>query len=117
MILTWIRSCVSLSALWITLLMTGSADSIAPTISVNPCPVCAGDVVYIEVSGMPDVGTWTITIDYSDGTSDPPTTFTDAGAGSTRSNAPTGAAGGSMMVTVEMDGATASVTKQVRSCP
>ena len=117
MILTWIRACMSMGALLVALSTSAANDSIAPDIGIFPNPVCAGDTVYVEVSGMPSNGTWSISVSYSDGTTDTPSSVTDEASGTARSCVPAGAAGGSVMVTVEMDGHTESVSKPVRKCP
>ena len=118
--MTCFWSCRSVCSIFISVflsLLVGKSGGINPTVIINPCPVCAGDTVFIEVSGMPPAGTWTITVTYSDGTADPPTSVTGSSSGSTRSCAPAGAVGGTMVVTVQMGGNSSSTVKPVRSCP
>ncbi|MFG0316614.1 MAG: hypothetical protein ACF8XB_05025 [Planctomycetota bacterium JB042] len=72
---------------------------LSPLVTVDPGPA-VGRTVTVTIEDMPATGSWTVSIAYSDGTTEPPVQFDDSEGGQVTSTPPAGAGGGTMVVTV-----------------
>lgn len=89
--------------------------AIQPTITTTPNPPCEGGTCVVEISGMPEEGSWSVTIKYQDGTRQFET-FADQSSGEVHTTPPSGTAGTRMTVIVTMGPDTASESFLVEAC-
>lgn len=111
-LLTTRREILGMLLAWTATLLRDSGSSV--TVVPNPPKAC--EPATVGVRGMPATGQWTVTVSYSTGDSDHPKSFSNSSSGSVGTDPPAGSAGGTMTVTVTVNGTSSQQSFPVAGC-